>query len=168
MPFTLTMAWRETRASWRHFLYFLVCIALGVGTLVGVGMFAAHVEQTVAREARGLMGGDVEVRLSRPVSVQGLAVLQSLGGRGVAVLHVSELVAMASRPAGSPPAEPTSGSAPIQIIELKAVDPAYPFYGVLKTAPDRPLSQLITTRADPCRADHRSGPNALGRNTTRT
>src|SRR5205823_4561569 len=53
MLFFITMAWRETRAAWRHFLYFFFCIALGVGTLVGVGLFAANVEGTVAREARG-------------------------------------------------------------------------------------------------------------------
>jgi len=35
MLFSFKMAWRETRAAWRHFLYFFVCIALGVGALVG-------------------------------------------------------------------------------------------------------------------------------------
>ena len=97
MPFLMTMAWRESRAAWRHFLYFFVCIALGVGTLVGVSLFAANVERSVAREARGLMGGDLEVRLSRPISADALAILQSLESRNIAVLHISELVAMGSR-----------------------------------------------------------------------
>ena len=37
--FSLRMAWRETRAAWRHFLYFLACIAVGVGGLVAVSLF---------------------------------------------------------------------------------------------------------------------------------
>ena len=36
--FPVRMAWRETRAGWRHFLGLLVCVALGVGALVGVGL----------------------------------------------------------------------------------------------------------------------------------
>ncbi|MEK7268706.1 MAG: hypothetical protein AAB093_04820, partial [Nitrospirota bacterium] len=65
MLFSLRMAWRETRAAWRHFLYFFVCIALGVGALVGVALFSANVELAVTRAARGLMAGDLEVRLTR-------------------------------------------------------------------------------------------------------
>ena len=73
--FSLRIAWRETRAAWRHFLYFFICIALGVGALVGVGLFAANVERTVTTEARGLMAGDLEVRLSRHMSQAGESVL---------------------------------------------------------------------------------------------
>jgi putative ABC transport system permease protein len=152
MLFMITMAWRETRAAWRHFVYFFVCIALGVGTLVGVGVFSANVEHTVAREARGLMGGDLEVRLSHPISARGLSILQSLESRGVGVLHVSELVAMASRVEGAAQAVPPSRAAPTQIIELKAVESGYPLYGTLKTDPDHALSQLITLPATACRA----------------
>jgi putative ABC transport system permease protein len=94
LNFMTTMAWRETRAAWRHFLYFFLCIALGVGTLVGVGLFASNVERTVAKEARALMGGDVEVRLTRPIGDNGRAILQTLEQRGIGVVHVSELIAM--------------------------------------------------------------------------
>ena len=73
--FIINMAWRETRAAWRHFLYFLVCIAIGVGALTGVSLFGTQVEQAVTKEARGLLGGDLEVRLSRPISSKGQEVL---------------------------------------------------------------------------------------------
>ena len=118
MPFLFKMAWRETRASWRHFIYFLVCIAVGVGALVGVSLFGANVERAVTKEARGLLGGDLEIRLSRSISPTSQAVMDSLGDRGIAVTHVSELVAMAARAEQSA----VSGQA-TQIIELKAVEP---------------------------------------------
>ena len=38
-----SMAWRETRGAWRHFLYFFVCVAIGVSAVVGVSLFAAGV-----------------------------------------------------------------------------------------------------------------------------
>ena len=152
MPFLMTMAWRESRAAWRHFLYFFVCIALGVGTLVGVSLFAANVERSVAREARGLMGGDLEVRLSRPISADALAILQSLESRNIAVLHISELVAMGSRTGREATPLHSSSRLSTQLIELKAVEPVYPFYGALKTTPNRPVSELIAAQADACAA----------------
>ncbi|NJN71094.1 MAG: hypothetical protein HC801_13045, partial [Nitrospira sp.] len=108
--FLVKMAWRETRAAWRHFLYFLVCIAIGVGALTGVSLFGTQVEQTVTKEARGLLGGDLEIRLSRPMSPQGQEVLDSLGERGIEHTHVSELIAMAAR------ADFASGGQPTQIV----------------------------------------------------
>jgi len=151
LNFMTTMAWRETRAAWRHFLYFFLCIALGVGTLVGVGLFASNVERTVAKEARALMGGDVEVRLTRPIGDNGRAILQTLEQRGISVVHVSELVAMASRFGHTPSStgSPLAGST--QIVELKAVESGYPLYGAFTAQPDLPLSQLIrpcTAQAD--------------------
>ncbi|HSE57841.1 MAG TPA: FtsX-like permease family protein [Nitrospiraceae bacterium] len=140
MGFSSRMAWRETRAGWRHFLFFLVCIAVGVGALVTVSVFAANVERTITREARSLMGGDIEVRLSRPISVEGRQVLESLAERGIAVTHASELIAMAAVQATADLPRPSQMS---QVVELKAVEPTYPLYGQVGLDPDRPLHDLL-------------------------
>ena len=145
--FVFSMAWRETRAAWRHFLYFLVCIAIGVGALTGVALFGAQVEQAVTKEARGLLGGDLEVRLSRLVSPTGQSVLDSLHERGVSLTHVSELVAMAARVESSDSGQPT------QIIELKAVESQYPLYGTLRLEPQADLAELLREQPDRC-SDH--------------
>jgi putative ABC transport system permease protein len=142
--FVLNMAWRETRAAWRHFLYFLVCIAIGVGALTGVSLFGTQVEQAVTKEARGLLGGDLEVRLSRLISPTGQDVLNSLSDRGVALTHISELVAMAAT-SGS-----ASGGQPTQIIELKAVEPQYPLYGTLRLEPQGNLPDLLRPQTRRC------------------
>jgi putative ABC transport system permease protein len=126
--FVLRLAWRETRGAWRHFGYFFACITLGVSALVGVGSFADSLERTVAGSAKSLMGGDVEVRSSQPLAGSAPA----LAGDGVAVTRVRELVAMAQ-----------AGRSDSQIVELKAVEPGYPFYGALVTEPARPLGTLI-------------------------
>ena len=136
--FILRMAWRETRGAWRHFLYFFACIAIGVGALVGVSLFGANMEQAVTREARGLLGGDLEIRLTRPLSLPGQAVLNSLGERDMVLTHVSELVAMAAR---ATPGLPMTQST--QIIELKAVESAYPLYGAIRLDPAQSLDVLL-------------------------
>ena len=102
--FILKMAWRETRGAWRHFLYFFACIAIGVGALVGVSLFGTNMEHAVTKEARGLLGGDLEIRLTRPLSLAGQVVLDSLGERDMVFTHVSELVAMAARATPRPAA----------------------------------------------------------------
>ena len=134
--FVSRMAWRETRAAWRHFAYFFVCIALGVAALVGVDLFAANLERAIQREARSLMAADVELRTTRLLTPAAEGVLMKLDGRGIARLQVSELVAMAAAPSGT------------QLVELKAVEPGYPFYGKLRAVPEDALATLFTdTRA---------------------
>jgi putative ABC transport system permease protein len=134
--FVSRMVWRETRAAWRHFTYFFVCIALGVAALVGVGLFAANLERAIQREARSLMAADVELRTTRPLTSEAEAVLRRLDGRGIARMQVSELVAMAAVPSVT------------QLVELKAVEPGYPFYGKLRAIPEDAMATLFTdTRA---------------------
>ena len=136
--FILKMAWRETRGAWRHFLYFFACIAIGVGALVGVSLFGTSVDRAVTKEARGLLGGDLEIRLTHPLSLAGQTVLYSLGERDMVFTHVSELVAMAARlNHGSPVTQST------QIIELKAVEPTYPLYGAIRLDPAQSLETLL-------------------------
>jgi len=136
--FMLKMAWRETRAAWRHFLYFLVCIAVGVGALVAVSLFGSNVQGTVTKEARSLLGGDLEIRSSRSLSSQGEAVLDSLRKSDIAITHVSELVAMAARTDRL-----ARDGQSTQIIELKAVESGYPLYGTVKIEPNLPLPDLL-------------------------
>ncbi len=131
--FPLRMAWRETRGGRRHVALVIGCIALGVAALVAVGSFAAGLERTLGREAKALLGGDIEVRSARPLPPAAEAALAGWRARGVAVTRVRELVGMARDPA-------RGGTL---LVELKAVEPGYPLYGRLELAPDRPLAALL-------------------------
>jgi putative ABC transport system permease protein len=145
-PFWLIMAWRELRSAWRHFLYFLACIALGVGAVVGVSLFSANVEQAVLREARGLLGGDLEIRLSRPMGEAGGTVLKSLVERGIQITRATELVAMAAR------VDRAQGATDVtQLVELKAVESRYPLYGAVRIEPERALAELLYPSRSNCR-----------------
>ena len=143
--FIFKMAWRETRGAWRHFLYFFACIAIGVGSLVGVSLFSANVDRAVTKEARGLLGGDLEIRLTHPLSSEGQALVKSLTTRGLTLAHASELIAMASRQT-----QASATPQATQIIELKAVDSAYPLYGAIALDPAQPLEALLHPPAHRC------------------
>ncbi len=127
------LAWRETRGAWRHFAGFLACIALGVGALVAVLSVAASIDRSLGREARALLGGDVELRSARPLDAAAEGPVQDLARRGATVARVKELVGMARHP----------GSGRTLLVELKAVDGDYPLYGRLDTLPARPLDRLL-------------------------
>ena len=95
VTFALRMAVRETRAGWRHALTVLVCVALGVASLVSVGSLAVELQHTLAREAKTLMGGDVEVRAPRAVPAAVVDAVGRLRTSGAAIVHTRELLAMA-------------------------------------------------------------------------
>ena len=131
--FVARMVWRETRGAQRHFAYSLACIAIGVAAVVVVHGLADSLAATVARSARALLGGDVEIRSAQPLSAGAMTVLARLGAEGASVTRIRELVAMAQAPRVGR----------TQLVELKAVEPGYPLYGRLTTEPAGPLDTLL-------------------------
>jgi putative ABC transport system permease protein len=129
----LRLALRQARGGRRHLAALFACVALGVGALVAVGTLGAGLEATLAREAKALLGGDVELRAARPLPADAEAALAGLARDGGRVVRVSELVAMARAPAGGASL----------LVELKAPSAGYPLYGALATAPAVPLATLL-------------------------
>ncbi len=129
------MAWRETRAGYRHFVALLACISLGVAALVGVGSFATSLDRTLGREARTLLGGDLDLRATRPLDPGADQGLERLQHEGALVTRVREMVGMSRRADGR-----------TQLVELKAVGEGYPLYGRVETTPPRPLGALLRDR----------------------
>ena len=129
----LRLALRQARGGRRHLGALFACVALGVGALVAVGTLGAGLEATLAREAKALLGGDVELRAARPLPADAEAALAGLARDGGRVVRVSELVAMARAPAGGASL----------LVELKAPSAGYPLYGALATAPAVPLATLL-------------------------
>jgi putative ABC transport system permease protein len=128
----LRLAWRQARGGSRHLAAVFACVALGVGALVAVGTLAAGLEAALAREAKALLGGDVELRAARPLPAEAAAVVEQLT-TGARVVPVRELVGMARNPA--------SGDS--VLVELKAPGPGYPLYGRLVTTPQAPLASML-------------------------
>ena len=131
------MAWREIRGSWRQFVFFLACLAVGVGAVVGIELFATNVESLILRDARSLLGGDLEIRAAHELSESGQETLDSLRERNIEVTHVRELVGMAAVPVGG--GSQQLGAQATQLVELKAVEDQYPLYGQVEMSPQQVL-----------------------------
>ncbi len=145
IPLSFSMAWRETRGSWRQFIFLVLCVAIGVGSVVGLELFATNVERMILGDARSLLGGDIEIQLTRDLGTSGKTVVASLKERNIEMTHVRELVGMAAvreRAADDDGHEPDTPRS-TQLVELKAVESNYPLYGRVVVSPDQPLQALL-------------------------
>ena len=132
-PLALSLARRELRSGMGGFGTFLACLALGVAAIAGIGSMSAAVVTGLEADARSLLGGDVSIRIvHRPIPE---AALTWLGRFGTVSRRVS-LRTMARGAVG----ERRS------LIELKAVDGAYPLYGALELAPPRAIREVLGFR----------------------
>lgn len=125
-------ALRELRGARRGFFVFLACLTLGVMAIAGVGSFARALTEGLAREGRSILGGDASFALiQREASPQE----QRLLAAGGELSRIASLRAMARAPSGD-----------ATLVELKAVDHAYPLVGAPETAPPAPLHDLLAPR----------------------
>src|SRR5690242_18747622 len=129
----LRLAWRELRGGIAGFRIFLACLMLGVAAIGGVGSIAASVGAGIAADARDMLGGDIELRLLyRPATDEQRAFFTGHG----TVSETSEMGAMA-RSAGDDAGRRV-------LVELKAVDHAYPLYGAVTLDPPLPLDRALS------------------------
>ncbi len=126
---TFRLAWRELRHGFRGFGVFLLCLFLGVFAVAAINSFSEASRAGLQADARALLGGDIELRLTqRPVPGPQRAVLLEQGRFS----EIAELRTMAR-----------SGKDTNLLVELKAVDRGYPLVGSIGT-PDLPVSSALT------------------------
>jgi putative ABC transport system permease protein len=129
---TFRFALRELRGGLRGFYVFIACIALGVMAIAGVGSFARSLTDGLARDGQAILGGDVAFSLVlREANTAEKNFLASRGQLSVAATMRAMARASDGRSA---------------LVELKAVDGAYPLYGAAVLDPDVPLASALAQR----------------------
>ncbi|HSD91975.1 MAG TPA: FtsX-like permease family protein [Methyloceanibacter sp.] len=115
LPLAFSIAMRELRAGAGGLVVFVLCIALGVAAVASIGSLAASFDEALARQGRLLIGGDLSLELvHRQVNAEERSALEALG----TVSESASFRAMARSAAGK-----------TALVEVKAVDDAYPHYG---------------------------------------
>jgi putative ABC transport system permease protein len=111
----LRFALRELRGGLHGFYVFIACIALGSMAIAGVSSLAASLADGLAREGRVILGGDLAFTLiQREATPKEREFLESYGQ----VSSAATLRAMARAADGQ-----------ATLVEMKAVDSAYPLFG---------------------------------------
>ncbi len=130
----LHFARRELRGGMRGFGVFIACIALGVLAIAGVGSVAKGLADGLASAGSVILGGDLAFSLvQREADEVERAFLATRGTlSAVAIL----------------PTMARTGDGRTTLVEVKAVDEAYPLLGTVVTAPEMSLPALLARQGD--------------------
>jgi putative ABC transport system permease protein len=135
MSFVVRMALREIRASWKRLLFFFVCIAVGVASIVAIRSVIQSVRGALSREARFLLAADIRVQSNNPLppAVQQAIEREQRAGRIDARSEAIEVETML-RPAGKPG---------LKMVELYAVQEQFPLRGTMTLRDGVPYSHAL-------------------------
>ena len=128
----LRFAMRELRGGLHGFYVFIACIALGSMAIASVGSLAASLADGLAREGRVILGGDLAFTLiQREAAPAERDFLQTHGQ----ISSAATMRAMARTSAGE-----------ATLVEMKAVDGAYPLIGAAVLDPPGLLPDALAQR----------------------
>ncbi len=128
---------RELRGGLRGFRVFLACLALGVAAIAAIGSLSTAIQEGLRQDARAILGGDFEIRtVHQPAS----EAQQSWLDEHATIARTAVLRAMAR------PAAAENGAAGRMLVEVKAVDGAYPLYGAVRLADGGGLDGALERR----------------------
>jgi len=133
MGFVLSMASRELRASWRRLVFFFVCVAIGVASIVTLRSIIQSLRTGLMREARATIAADVLVQTNRAWTPEVRSDLEQRIARAP-VLARMESIETATM------VRAEHGAAVARIVELRGVEPGFPFYGTVVLQGGTPYS----------------------------
>jgi putative ABC transport system permease protein len=125
------LAWRDSRAVRKRLALFMSAISIGVAALVAIDSYAANVTAAVHEQSRALLGGDLTVRSRTAFTPAVDTVLDSLRREGSQVARITSFASMAV----------VRGRPGTRLVQVRAVEPGFPFYGTIDT---RPANQWAT------------------------
>jgi putative ABC transport system permease protein len=125
----VSYAAKNLRSGLKGFYILLTCLTLGVAAIAIIGSLTSAIEQGLAEQGQPLLGGDVEFSLiHREAKPEELNYITSKGS----VSRIATLRAMATANAQS------------TLVEIKAVDAAYPLYGKMQLTGNIDFAALLT------------------------
>ncbi|MBK9081454.1 MAG: FtsX-like permease family protein [Rhizobiales bacterium] len=135
LPLALRFALRDLRGGLRGFGIFLACIALGVAAIVGVGSVSRGLTDGLARQGRMILGGDIAFSIMHRELAQPERAFLEARGR-VAVVATQRGMARTADGRSA-------------LIEIKAVDAAWPSAGAAAFDPPMSVDQALRQGARP-------------------
>jgi putative ABC transport system permease protein len=134
LPLSVRLALRELRGGLAGFRVLVACLALGVFAIAAAGSMNRAIQEGLEADAQALLGGDLEVeRRYRPPDADERALMAELA-------TLSDVVDMRAM------AIDAGESGERALVELKAVDDAYPLYGRVDLTGGGTLADALAER----------------------
>lgn len=133
MGWLFKMAWRDSRKNRSRLFLFLSSIILGIAALVAVYSFKDNLQNDIDRQAKELTGADLIVESRKTVSKQTLQMLRTMGDDRASESTFASMVYFIKN----------GGS---RLVQMKALEGNYPFYGSIETTPLTAAKSFFTGR----------------------
>ncbi len=132
-PWLWKMAWRDSRTHRGRLFLIMSSIILGIAALVAISSFGESLENAIDDQAKSLLGADMVFRSRQPFSPAAESLIDSIGGKQ------SREVSFGSM-AYFPKNKDT------RLVQIRALEGGYPFYGELETIPPSAAETFKNTR----------------------
>lgn len=116
------MAWRDSRKNRSRLFLFISSIVLGIAALVAVYSFKDNLQRDIDQQAKELTGADLIIESRRTVAAGTLKNIENLGDERAQERAFASMVYFIKN----------GGS---RLIQIKALQGNYPFYGTIETTP---------------------------------
>ncbi|HEY7555855.1 MAG TPA: ABC transporter permease [Candidatus Binatia bacterium] len=130
------MAWRDARRGLKPLLLAMLCVVLGVASVVTAYSFRDNLHSSIRAQSKSLLGADLTIDSREPFSPDDEALIASIGGEQSRQTSFSSMVYF-----------PGSGSS--RLVQVRGITGGFPYYGALETEPAKAA------------IDFRGGANAL-------
>src|SRR5690349_5974317 len=134
MSFIFNLSVREFRSSWRRLLFFFLCIALGVGSVVALRSLIQNLTKAVGTDARALLTADFEVSSTNDFTPADIEKIESVVNKSGIIEGRNEAITTALMARPSDPANQT-----VDFVELKGIEPPFPLVGTFTLSDGKPF-----------------------------
>jgi putative ABC transport system permease protein len=115
----IKMAFRDFRKNISRLLLFVSSIVVGIAALVAISSFGENLTKDIDNQAKELLGADLVLENRNPIGDQPI---DSLATQTAAEVNFASMVAF-----------PKTGAS--RLTQVRALEGAFPFYGILETIP---------------------------------
>lgn len=134
MSFIFNLTFREIRSSWRRLLFFFLCIAIGVGSVVALRSLIQNLGQAVGGDARALLTADFEISSTNDFSPLEIQKIEEVVNQSELIEARNEAITTSAM---ARPVEAANES--LAMVELKGIEPPFPLVGNFLTSGGRPF-----------------------------
>jgi putative ABC transport system permease protein len=132
MSFILKMAWRDSRASRRRLVLVSFSVVLGIAALVGIASLGDNLRRTVEQQTKALLGADLTITSRKAFPEDTLAYFREVGSEVAREVALTSMVNFPSR------------NNQRRLVQVRALEGGFPFYGELTTSPAGAMAKLAT------------------------
>lgn len=134
MNFILNLTIREIRSSWKRLLFFFLCIAIGVGSIVALRSLIQNLSQAVGGDARELLTADFQITSTNDFSPGEISIIEKVINNSSGVEDRNEIIDTSAM------AKPVKGeSSRVEFVSLRGIEPPFPLVGSFKLSDGKPF-----------------------------